>query len=266
MNIKLEMCIFRELGKEIAYPDIYKDSYAIFTYTALRSICKSNVTLHTTIQGIYQALSDAEPSKPEIKAIKESLKLLVDNELISCKKKGTTYSITPLSDFEIYGNNYYFTIPLEYIKSIMSCHSGIKLLHHYLLLCSTINVFNKVGNHAIRYFADALNVRDNTISDQRKKFVELGIISFSEQRSRKLDSSEFANIPKLYTMPNNSDLLGDACEVQLEKEQKKLVKAKKKAKKIVYDEIDDRREQKKIKNEIEKKEKVLEEDSELFPF
>ena len=263
MNVKLKMSMFREFQKEISYPDIYNNSYATFTYVALRSRCKSNATLHTTIRGIYYALSDSEPTKQDISSIKTSLEILKNEELITFEKNGTTYAITPLDDLNIWEGEKYFNVPLEYIKSIMACKSGVKLLHHYLLLCSTINVINKVGNHAIRYFADALNVRDNTISDQRKKFVELGIISFSGQRTRRLESGEFANIPKLYTMPNSSDLLGDACEVQLEKEVKKIIKKKKKAKKVIYAEIDERREEKKIQKEIVEQEKA---DEDLFPF
>ena len=263
MNIKLKMTMFREFQKETSYPDIYKNSYATFTYVSLRSLCKSNTTIHTTIRCLYYALSDSEPTKSDVTQIKKALDVLKNDELIKCEKIGTTYAITPLMDFDILEGEKYFHVPIEYIKSVMACKGGIKLLHHYLLLCSTINVQKKFGTTDRYGFATKLDVHINPTANQRQKFGELGIIAFSEQRSKRLESGEFVNIPKLYTMPNNSDILGLAYQEQLEKEEKNIIKAKKKAKKVVYAEIDDRREQKKVQLEILEQEKI---DEDIFPF
>lgn len=258
MNVKLKMSMFRELGTEVVFEDIYKDSYATFVYVALRSLCKSNMKLQTTIDGIYQTLSDTEPSRTDIKEIKRALQVLKDNKLIDFVKKGMTYSIEPL-DLEIYtGQDKYFNIPIKYIKSIMECKSGIKLLHHYLLLCSTINVIKKIGYHNMKYFADALDIHENTICNQRQKFVELGVISFSQQRST-YENGQFINIPKLYAMPNNADLISDAQDKAIESELKIVKKAKRKANQKVVKQVEEKLKEKKFQKELEEKEMSFDE-------
>ena len=129
----------------------------------------------------------------------------------------------------------YFFVPIDYIKKIMDTKSGVKLLHHYLLLCSTINVKNNTGNHGEEYFATELNTCINTISNQRKKFAELDILCFSDARSKKLPTGEWINIPKVYTMPENKELIPERQADCICNETKKVIRSKRKAKKEFED-------------------------------
>ena len=96
MKVKLKMSMFRKVSNE-EYTKLYKDDYATFVYVALRCLCKKDVELKTTVNGLYQTLSDSEPSRENIKGIKDGLQALSDQGFISYEKKGLTYSIYPLN-------------------------------------------------------------------------------------------------------------------------------------------------------------------------
>ena len=251
MKVKLKMSMFRIVCDE-NYSKLYEDDYATFVYVALRCLCKNNIALKTTINGLYQTLSDSEPTRENIKGIKDGLQALSDQGFISFEKKGMTYSIYPLNidiDTQI---RKYFYVSMEYIKKIMNTKSGVKLLHHYLLLCSTINVKNNTGNHGEEYFSTELNTCLNTISNQRKKFSELGVLCFSDARSKKLPTGEWINIPKVYTMPENKELIPERQADCIDNETKKVIKSKKKSKKEFEDTAIDKVQEMKMQQELEK--------------
>ena len=77
MKVKLKMSMFRTVCDE-NYSKLYEDDYATMVYVALRCLCKNNIALKTTINGLYQTLSDSEPTRENIKGIKDGLKALSD--------------------------------------------------------------------------------------------------------------------------------------------------------------------------------------------
>lgn len=219
-KVKLKMSMFRTI-KESNYPTIYQSDYATFVYTVLRHLCKSDSELIITPYQIYRTFSTNEPNSSAIKGIKEGITILHNNKMLSYIKKGSNYTINPYGLEIKTKQEVYFDIPIEYIKKVIAQTSGVKLLHHYLLLTSTINVKTHTGMHDRHYFGNALNLEVRTISRHHKKFVELEIICFSSKKSCMNKKGEFINLPKLYCMPEYTHLLDKVQDEQLSKGLKK---------------------------------------------
>jgi hypothetical protein len=215
MKIKLKMSMFRKLGDD-DFENIYKSDYATYCYIALRYMSKSNVDLTTTPRLIYIALTEKEPTRTDIQGIKQGLQILADSDVIYYNTFGTTYSINT-ENLEILKGEKYFFIDSDYLYKVMEQKNGVKLIHHYSLLCSTINVLNNMGCHTREYFAEALNINTCTVSERHKLFQKLGIIAFSEHRNGVNKKGDFVNLPKIYVMPCNVDLLDELQEKAMQK-------------------------------------------------
>ena len=133
MNVKLKMAMFRPI-KDENYIDIYNSDYATLVYIALRFMAKNNVDLVTTPKRIYLSLSDKEPSKNDIKGIKQGLEILLENDIIYFNKNGREYIIN--TDWLGIDDSIdkYFLVDIEYISKVIEQTNGIKLLHYYIVV------------------------------------------------------------------------------------------------------------------------------------
>ncbi len=255
-NIKLKMSMFRPITNECDLQEVYKSDYATFVYVAIRYSAKSDRNLITTPKQLFMTLSEKEPNKNQIKGIKEGLEILEKNDIIYFNENKGVYSIDT-ENVEINGETEkYFNVPIEYLYKIMEQkRNAVSYLHHYLLLCSTINAFEHTGQHGTSFFADALGIsRQSTISDRHKLFVDLGIICFSKQTSKLNKNNTFTNMPKLYTLPEHQDIL----EIIQERKLKKKIKEQNKA---INKALKEEKEKTRKEYEIEKKSKEMEKKS-----
>lgn len=227
MRIKLDMSLFRQI-KDTNYEQIYKSDYATYCYTALRYMAKNDVNITTTPNLIFNTLTDKKPTKTDITGIKKGLQELEKSDIINFEKVGTTY-IIDTDNLQIQQTDKYFYINSDDIQTLMEQKNGIKLLHHYLLLCSTINVIEKFGNHDRKYFANALSIDEKTITRHHQLFCNLGIIFFSEHKNGINKKGEFVNLPKLYCMIENQDIISSKQSSIIKKNVKLSEKKKQKS-------------------------------------
>jgi len=235
--VKMKMCFFRKL-EGINYPKLYESDYATYVYVALRKMCKSNGSIAVTPQMIFLSLTDKNPNRENIKGIKDGLAVLAECGLISYKKIGCTYNIKT-TGLEIPDDKYkFFFIPIEFLNKVMEQRNNIALFHHYVLLCSTINIVSNIGEHSRNSFATKLNLNESTISQHHQLFIDLGLICFSEKKSSVTETGDFANYPKMYVMPEYGYLIGSDTEEEIiKKKVKKVEKENKKKAKVVAQEL-----------------------------
>ena len=131
------------------------------------------------------------------------------------------------------GGDLTFSVPKDYIQELAKQKNSFALIHHYLLLCSTINVKGKrFGMMAQEWFAEKLGVKEvKTIRTRHQLFEALDLIKFSEHRNTTNKNGEFVNIPKLYTMPYNAKEIEELANEQLKKSVSSANKAIREAKK-----------------------------------
>ena len=86
-----------------------------------------------------------------------------------------------------------------------------------IVLCSTINVFEKYGVRSQEKLFEMTGISVSTIKRYNKKLQELKVICFSEHRNGVSKTGTFLNIPKLYAMPDNAECIGIKQEECIEK-------------------------------------------------
>ena len=160
--------------------------------------------------------------------------MLADYDIIAYEKSGNSYVVdtTGLYLDMCPGGDLTFSVPKDYIQELAKQKNSFALIHHYLLLCSTINVKGKrFGMMSQEWFAEKLGVKEvKTIRTRHQLFEILGLIIFSKHRNTTNKNGEFVNIPKLYTMPYDAKEIEELANAQLKKSVSSANKAIKKAK------------------------------------
>lgn len=193
--------------KDENYFSIYDSDYAIFDYIILRYIAKKNATLITTPKIMYKYFIDKEPNSKEIKNIKQGLDILLQNDIIYYNVNKRNYIIeTDGLDFDSSCNKY-FNIETDYITKVVNCHNGIKLLHYYITLCSTINVITNYGFRSQEDLSKLMKINIRTIRNYNTLLQALNVICFSKHQNTVDKNGNFINLPKLYTLPEYADII-----------------------------------------------------------
>lgn len=225
MKIKFKMSMFRII-KEQNYTNIYNSDYAILTYVILRYISKNNVELVTTPKRMLLSLSDKYPSKKDIKGIKQGMEILLQNDIIYYNINKKEYMIDT-SDLQIDDSvDKFFFVDIDYIKRILNQKNGIKLLRYYMILCSTINVFKKYGFRSQENLSKITKISVSTIKRYNTLLKDINVICFSKHQNTVDKNGNFINLPKLYTFPEDADIIDTVQEDVITKAQTKANKKK----------------------------------------
>lgn len=236
MKIKLKISMIRKL-KDENYFSIYDSDYAIFDYIILRYIAKKNTTLITTPKIMYKYFIDKEPNSKEIKNIKQGLDILLQNDIIYYNVSKRNYIIeTDGLDFDSSCNKY-FNIEPDYIRKVVNCHNGIKLLHYYITLCSTINVITNYGFRSQEDLSKLIKINIKTIRNYNALLKDLNVICFSKHQNTVDKNGNFINLPKLYTFPEYADIIDTEQKDIMNKAKIKANKKKKVLPKLAYPKV-----------------------------
>ena len=238
-RVILKMSMFREIPQRGEYvgDEIYQSDYATVAYVALRclyDVKKSEIKITPKDMLKVLGYDTTKRLQREKENLLFGLELLADYDIIAYEKSGNSYVVdtTGLYLDMCPGGDLTFSVPKDYIQELAKQKNSFALMHHYLLLCSTINVMGKhYGMMAQGWFAEKLGVKEvKTIRTRHQLFEILGLIIFSQHRNTTNKNGEFVNIPKLYTMPYDAKEIEELANTQLKKSVSSANKAIKKAK------------------------------------
>ena len=223
-RVILKMSMFREIPQRGEYvgDEIYQSDYATVAYVALRclyDVKKSEIKITPKDMLKVLGYDTTKRLQREKENLLFGLELLADYDIIAYEKSGNSYVVdtTGLYLDMCPGGDLTFSVPKDYIQELAKQKNSFALIHHYLLLCSTINAKGKhFGMMAQEWFAEKLGVKEvKTIRTRHQLFEALDLIKFSEHRNTTNKNGEFVNIPKLYTMPYNAKEIEELANEQL---------------------------------------------------
>ena len=113
------------------------------------------------------------------------------------------------------------------IKRILNQKNGIKLLRYYMILCSTINVFKKYGFRSQENLSKITKISVSTIKRYNTLLKDINVICFSKHQNTVDKNGNFINLPKLYTFPEDADIIDVEQKDIMDKAQIKANKKKK---------------------------------------
>ena len=228
-TVKLNMGMYRKI-KTYDYTEIYKSDYATYVYTALRVMFKTDGIIAVTPKIIFNTLTNKVPSKKDIKGIKEGIEILSKNGIITYEKTSTIYRIDCSNISIVINQDIYFVVPVDYMFKLMQEDNGVKLLHHYIMLCSTINIHEHFGEKSREWIANIIGIKGiKTITEHHKIFVDLNIICFSKRQNGVTKNGTLINLPKLYAMPEYANVIDALCTEDIQKKVKQVEKEDRKA-------------------------------------